>query len=87
MLANFGIGTLAPSLALTKAFPGPPRGGQRRHAKDATARWRSGDAEAVQGLPAWFESRPGLQSLPLSLGEGRGVPHPALFSGPIASIV
>jgi hypothetical protein len=27
----------------------------------ATARWRSGDAEAMQGLPAWFDSRPGLQ--------------------------
>jgi hypothetical protein len=26
---------------------------------------RSGDAEAVHDFPAWFESRPGLQSSPL----------------------
>src|SRR5262249_51357115 len=38
---------------------------QAPHAMKAAARWRSGYAEAVQGLPARFKSRPGLQFPPL----------------------
>ncbi len=41
-----------------------------------TARWRSGDAEAMQGLPAWFNSRPGLSpSLLRSSGAASPLPE------------
>src|SRR5215813_6426870 len=43
------------------------------------ARWRSGDAKAVHGLPAWFESRPGLQITLKSLDNFQFLPsHPGL---------
>ena len=49
---------------INKILPATIRIPQSRRAIEAVARWRSGDAEAVQGLPSWFESRSGLQFFP-----------------------
>src|SRR5215813_8704186 len=46
----------------------------------AAARWRSGDAEAMQGFPAWFDSRPGLQfSEPLRKSRAHGLAFRSSF--------